>query len=57
MTVPIDITARAPIRSISRPTQVEIRPITTSATLKPRKIVLMAHPVSLAIGFARTPRQ
>ena len=55
--VPIDMTERAPIRSISRPTEVEIRPIVTSATLKPRKIVLIAHPVSAAIGFASTPRQ
>ena len=55
--VPIDITARAPIRSIRRPTQVEISPIVTRATLKPRKIVLMVHPVSAAIGLASTPRQ
>ena len=57
MIVPIDITARAPIRSMSRPTHVEITPITRSATVKPRKTVLRAHPVSATIGFARTPRQ
>ena len=45
------------MRSINRPTEVEIRPIVTSATLKPRKIVLMLQPVSVAIGFASTPRQ
>ena len=39
MIVPIDITARAPIRSMSRPTHVEMKPITSSATLKPRKTV------------------
>ena len=36
---------------------VEITPIVTSATLKPRKIVLVAQPVSAAIGLASTPRQ
>jgi hypothetical protein len=57
MTVPIDITARAPIRSMSRPTQVEMKPMTRRATLKPRKTVAMLHPVSATMGFARTPRQ
>ena len=57
MIVPIDITARAPIRSMSRPTHVEMKPMTSSATLKPRKTVVMVHPVSATIGFARTPRQ
>ena len=57
MIVPIDITARAPIRSMSRPTHVEMKPMTSSATLKPRKTVVIAHPVSATIGFASTPRQ
>ncbi len=57
MTVPAHITERAPARSISRPTVVEITPITTSAMLKPRKIVLIAQPVSAPIGLASTPRQ
>ena len=57
MIVPIDITARAPIRSMRRPTHVEMKPITSSATVNPRKTVLSAHPVSATIGLARTPRQ
>jgi hypothetical protein len=57
MTVPTDITQRAPMRSISRPTQVEMKPMTRSAMLKPRNTVLTAHPVSATIGLARTPRQ
>ena len=57
MTVPIDITARAPARSMSRPTHVEMKPIVRSATVKPRNTVLEVQPVSATIGFARTPRQ
>ena len=57
ITVPTDMTMRPPMRSIRRPTDVEITPIVTSATLKPRKIVLVAQPVSAAIGLASTPRQ
>ena len=57
ITVPIDITQRAPMRSISLPTQVEMKPITSSAMEKPRNTVLTAQPVSATIGLARTPRQ
>jgi len=52
-----DITARAPERSMSRPTQAEVNPMASKATLKPRKTVVIVHPVSAAIGLASTPRQ
>ena len=57
MIVPIDMTARAPTRSMSRPIHVEMKPMTRRATLNPRKTVAKVHPVSAAMGFASTPRQ
>ena len=57
MIVPTHITARAPTRSMSRPTHVEMNPMTSSATLKPRNTVVNGHPVSATMGLARTPRQ
>jgi hypothetical protein len=42
---------------MSLPTHVEMRPMTMSDRLKPRKTVVMVHPVSATIGFASTPRQ
>jgi hypothetical protein len=57
MIVPMHITARPPKRSMSRPTRVEMRLMTSSAMLKPRKTVLISHPVSATIGLASTPRQ
>jgi hypothetical protein len=57
MIVPMVITSRAPNRSMSRPTHVEIEPITSSAMVNPRKTVLRVQPVSATMGLARTPRQ
>ena len=57
MIVPTLITARAPARSMSRPTHIEMNPMTSSATLKPRKTVINGHPLSATMGLARTPRQ
>jgi hypothetical protein len=57
MIVPTHITACAPTRSMRRPTHMEMKPMTSSATLKPRKTVVMGHPVSATMGFAKTPRQ
>jgi hypothetical protein len=48
---------RTPWRSIARPTALEIKPIASSATVKPRKTKPRLQPVSRLIGPARTPRQ
>src|SRR5262249_10412106 len=55
--VPSVIIARAPRRAVARPTAVDTTPLTSSATVKPRKTRPRLQPVSWLIGPASTPRQ